>query len=64
MVVPAKHTSRSKVRRRRSQIFLKKRFFVKCKQCGELILPHRICPFCGFYKGRKYLEIEKEKKKK
>ncbi|MGC8981833.1 MAG: 50S ribosomal protein L32 [Minisyncoccia bacterium] len=64
MVVPAKHTSRSKVRRRRSQIFLEKKNFVRCKQCNNLILPHRICPFCGFYKGKKYLEIKEEKKKK
>ena len=24
---------------------------VKCPQCGEAILSHRVCNNCGFYKG-------------
>ncbi len=27
-------------------------------------MPHRVCLECGFYKGRKVLNIEKEKGKK
>ena len=23
----------------------------KCTKCGQLILPHRVCPQCGYYKG-------------
>ena len=62
MVVPAKHTSRSKVRRRRSQLYLKEQNLVRCRQCQELILPHRLCPNCGFYRGKKYLEFKPKKK--
>jgi large subunit ribosomal protein L32 len=29
----------------------------KCPQCGEPAIPHRICPACGFYKGRQVLSI-------
>ena len=24
----------------------------KCKTCGEVIKPHRVCPKCGSYKGK------------
>lgn len=65
MVVPAKRLSRSRSRKRRFQkAILKLPQLVKCKNCNELTLPHRVCINCGFYKGRKYLEINKEKKKK
>jgi large subunit ribosomal protein L32 len=26
---------------------------VACEKCGETTLPHRACPACGHYKGRK-----------
>ena len=25
---------------------------VECPQCHTLIKPHRVCPECGFYKGK------------
>jgi len=64
MVVPAKRLSRSRSRKRRFQKeILKLKNLVKCKNCGELTLPHRVCVNCGFYKGKKYLETQKEKAK-
>ena len=27
-------------------------------QCGEVKLPHRVCPNCGFYKNREVIETE------
>lgn len=38
-----------------------------CPQCKKAKLPHRICPYCGYYKGKPVIimeEKEKEKKKK
>ncbi len=29
----------------------------KCPQCAEPHVPHRVCPACGFYKGRQVLTI-------
>ena len=29
-----------------------------------MILPHIVCPNCGFYKGREVVSIKKEKKAK
>jgi large subunit ribosomal protein L32 len=25
---------------------------IPCPNCGEMALPHRVCPECGHYKGR------------
>ncbi len=51
--VPKKHHSKSKVGRRRSQLALKKRDLVKCKQCNGPSFPHRACMQCGFYPAQK-----------
>lgn len=29
----------------------------KCAQCGEPAMPHRVCPSCGYYKGRQVINI-------
>lgn len=51
--VPVKHHSKSKVGRRRSQLALKKKKIIKCKNCEGPILPHRVCPQCGYYGDEK-----------
>jgi large subunit ribosomal protein L32 len=25
---------------------------IECPNCSDVMLPHRACPACGFYKGR------------
>ncbi|MDP3804767.1 MAG: 50S ribosomal protein L32 [Candidatus Omnitrophota bacterium] len=36
-----------------------------CTQCKKPKLPHRVCPFCGYYKGKPVVVIKvKEKTKK
>ncbi|MFH1189941.1 MAG: 50S ribosomal protein L32 [Candidatus Omnitrophota bacterium] len=36
-----------------------------CSNCKKLRMPHKVCPFCGYYKGKPVLVIEtlKEKQK-
>lgn len=29
-----------------------------CPQCGEVKLPHRVCPNCGYYKDREVIETD------
>jgi large subunit ribosomal protein L32 len=29
-----------------------------CPQCHELKIPHRVCPHCGYYRGRPAREVE------
>jgi large subunit ribosomal protein L32 len=33
-----------------------------CSHCGETIPTYQICTTCGFYRGRKLLQIEEEGK--
>lgn len=57
-----KHTS-GRRDRRRAHDALEPANLVACSNCGEMCLPHRVCPKCGFYKGREVIEIKEEKKK-
>jgi large subunit ribosomal protein L32 len=36
-----------------------------CTQCKKKRLPHRVCPHCGYYKGKPVviLEVVEDKKK-
>ncbi|MBI2459012.1 MAG: 50S ribosomal protein L32 [Parcubacteria group bacterium] len=63
MSVPAKRRSRSEARRGRSHQALKKVKLNQCPKCGQAILPHRVCGFCGSYKGRDVLKIKSKVKK-
>jgi large subunit ribosomal protein L32 len=59
MGLPAKRrTSRSK-RERNAHAFLVGKTTTVCDSCKAEILPHRACPFCGNYKGKKALNTEK-----
>jgi large subunit ribosomal protein L32 len=50
-------------------IFLEKPTLTKCPKCGNFVLPHTVCPFCGYYKGKQVIDVlgklsKKEKKKR
>jgi large subunit ribosomal protein L32 len=34
----------------------------KCSNCGASVLYHRVCPECGFYRGKLAIDKEAEKK--
>ncbi|MGI6248428.1 MAG: 50S ribosomal protein L32 [Acutalibacteraceae bacterium] len=59
MAVPKRRVSKTKRDTRRSSVWkLEAPELVKCNQCGEFRRPHRICPECGYYKGKQYLNKE------
>ena len=59
MAVPKRKTSKSRRDLRRSNVWkLGAPALTKCKQCGELIAPHRVCDNCGYYDGN--LVVKKE----
>ena len=61
MAVPKRKTSKARRDKRRSNVWkLKFPNFSRCKNCGELKIPHRVCGYCGFYKG---VEIINKRKK-
>lgn len=57
-----KHTS-GRRDRRRAHDALQTRNLVACSNCGEMRLPHTVCPSCGHYKGREVINTQEEKKK-
>jgi large subunit ribosomal protein L32 len=59
MAIPARHHSRSRINKRRSHHALKKANLIKCPNCGRKILPHRVCPYCGYYKGKQVIDVYK-----
>ncbi len=59
MAVPKQRTGRASTHTRRSandRISAPAR--TVCPQCGEVKLPHRVCPSCGFYRNREVIEAE------
>jgi len=35
-----------------------------CSNCKKPVMPHRVCPFCGYYKGKPVIVVETVKEKK
>ncbi len=58
MAQPKKKTSRMKKGNRRSHHKATAMAYVKCENCGELKLTHRVCPACGYYKDQQVVEKE------
>jgi large subunit ribosomal protein L32 len=64
MTAPKKRTTKSRRDKRRLHIHLKESSLTKCPKCDESILPHHVCPFCGFYKGKQVLNTNQDKENK
>ena len=59
MAVPKRKVSKARRDKRRSSVWkLDAPALSKCTQCGELIMPHRVCPVCGYYKGKEVVKVE------
>lgn len=59
MGLPSKRrTSRSK-RERAAHAALDKVSLGRCQNCQAPTLPHRACPACGMYRGRKVISAAK-----
>ncbi|MBP6930312.1 50S ribosomal protein L32 [Patescibacteria group bacterium] len=58
MAEPKKKSSKTRSGNRRAHQALKKMSASKCANCGEQVIQHRVCPNCGFYKGKKIIEIK------
>jgi len=59
MAVPRRRTSKSRRNMRRSHWKLAVPAMATCAHCGQPVMPHRACPGCGYYKGRKVIETAK-----
>lgn len=52
MGVPKRRRGKQRNRQRRANQKLSAPKLVKCPQCHALIISHRVCPECGYYKGK------------
>ena len=61
MAVPKRRTSAAKRDRRRASAWrnrLSAPNLSECPRCHSLIMSHRVCPDCGYYKGREVIKVE------
>lgn len=60
MANPKRKHSKSRRDKRRANQRIQLANLSLCPECGMPKLPHRICPHCGFYKGKKELILQEE----
>ncbi|HTL04233.1 MAG TPA: 50S ribosomal protein L32 [Gemmatimonadales bacterium] len=58
MAVPKRKMSKRRKRLRRGQDAAAAMPTQACPRCGSPKLPHRVCGSCGYYAGKKRLEVE------
>ncbi len=56
---PKRKISSGRRDRRRSHDALTPNTLVQCSNCNEMRLMHKVCPSCGYYKGREVIKIQK-----
>ncbi len=59
---PTQKRTKSSKKRRASHFALKNIELTKCPKCGKPRLPHRVCEFCGTYKGKQTITLKAKKK--
>ena len=59
-MLPARKTSKSRTRTRRSHQALRPVNYVDCPRCNHAKLPHAACDNCGYVRPGLSLEIQKE----
>ena len=58
MAVPKRRTSKYRKNIRRSHLAITPKAQIRCGNCGYAVIPHRVCPQCGHYRGRNVLHLE------
>jgi large subunit ribosomal protein L32 len=61
VAVPKRRTTRAKRNARRANHDkVSAPNVIPCPNCGEVMIPHRVCPACGHYNGREIVEMADE----
>jgi len=61
MAVPKRKHSKARSRKRRGgHMKLSAVKSLPCPKCGELMIPHHVCPSCGHYRGKDVMHLEDE----
>ena len=60
--LPKRKLSKGRRDRRRAHDHLTALNLTQCPNCGEMRLPHTVCPNSGHYQGREVVVVEEKKK--
>jgi len=55
--VPKKRHTKSSRNQRRMHLFVKQPNLSACPKCGVAVIPHVVCPSCGYYKGKEVVNV-------
>jgi len=58
---PKRRHSRQRQGERRASIRLVIPNAIICPNCNSMMVPHSACKTCGYYRGKEYIAIKKEK---
>lgn len=58
--LPKQRQSRGRQGNRRRHHVLKLPQLMTCPQCGKKKQTHHVCMYCGYYKGRQVIEVERQ----
>lgn len=58
--LPKRKVSKGRRDRRRAHDAIGTPNLSTCSNCSEKVLPHRICPHCGYYRGRQVIKVDTE----
>ena len=57
---PKRRHSKTRGRKRRTHDTLQPAATGACPQCHEAKAPHRVCPHCGYYRGRQVRPVDEQ----
>ena len=60
MALPKRKHCSARRDKRRSHLKLHLPNLTRCPQCAKAIPAHRVCPYCGSYRGHQVLAIAKK----
>ncbi len=63
MALPKRKHSKARRDKSRTHWKLPLLSTTRCTQCAKPVLPHHVCPHCGFYRGRQVIVLKEKKKK-
>ncbi|MBC8530972.1 50S ribosomal protein L32 [Gehongia tenuis] len=61
MAVPKRRTSKQRRNSRRANWKLSLPGIVECPECHQMMLSHRVCKHCGYYRKKQIVNVEKQK---
>jgi len=64
MGLPGHRRTSSDKRKRAAHFALTATSINTCPKCGKAVRPHRACAFCGTYKGRQVIKVDRKLNKK